>query len=146
MNPRFIVRVYALIVQDGCLLVSHESYKGVEYIKLPGGGMEHFEGPEETVRRELVEEMDVQVAQLSLFAAYPTSIVSKFHPDQHIVCMYYRATLTEPFLVEAWKADPRFAETENNQKLRWVPIGEIDETTFSFASERYLVPLLPSLL
>jgi 8-oxo-dGTP diphosphatase len=144
-NPRFVVRVYGLIVQEGCLLVSHESYKGVEYVKLPGGGMEHHEGPEDTLKRELKEEMDVEVASLSLFAAYPAAIESKFHPDTHIVCLYYQVELTQPFSTEAWKADPRFAHTENNQHLHWVPLHAISADLFSLASERYLAPLLHAL-
>ncbi len=55
----------------GLLLVK----EGSEYWDLPGGGVEHFEDPEQAVRREIQEEVGVSIAsfdkkQLQAWATY----------------------------------------------------------------------------
>ena len=55
------VSVKAVIVSShGLLLVKEDS----EYWDLPGGGVEHFEDPEDTLRREIAEETGAKVTEI----------------------------------------------------------------------------------
>jgi len=62
---------YGVAVADGCVLLIRKAqgpYKGAW--DLPGGGIEFGESPEDTVRRELMEETNVSVQRLELLAVY----------------------------------------------------------------------------
>lgn len=60
------VTIKALCVRDGKLLLSHESesYSGQGW-ELPGGGLDFGEDIESTLRREIMEEMGLQVTKIS---------------------------------------------------------------------------------
>jgi mutator protein MutT len=56
------IRVAALIIKDGkILLVEHEK-GGRRYWLLPGGGVEYGESVEEALKRELQEEVGIEIA------------------------------------------------------------------------------------
>jgi ADP-ribose pyrophosphatase YjhB (NUDIX family) len=60
------IRVAALVVRDGKILLAEHEKGGRRYWLLPGGGMEYGESVEETLKRELVEEagLDIEVGDL----------------------------------------------------------------------------------
>src|SRR5690554_5071299 len=71
--PEFDTRVgaYCVVVEDGHILLAHirRDYFGSEYgWTLPGGGMEPNETPEQTARRELLEETGLEVELTGLLA------------------------------------------------------------------------------
>src|SRR5690625_4976152 len=71
--PDFDTRVgaYCVVVEDGHILLAHirRDYFGSEYgWTLPGGGMEPDETPEQTARRELLEETGLHVQLTGLLA------------------------------------------------------------------------------
>jgi 8-oxo-dGTP pyrophosphatase MutT (NUDIX family) len=54
--------VRAVIVRDGNLLVMHRNKFGQQYYTLVGGGIDSGEHPEQSLRRELMEEAGLQLA------------------------------------------------------------------------------------
>jgi 8-oxo-dGTP pyrophosphatase MutT (NUDIX family) len=56
----------ALIIRDRSLLAIKYADAGGEYYALPGGGQQHGETLEETLHRECIEELGVQVRNLGL--------------------------------------------------------------------------------
>jgi len=85
----FNIRVYAFIIhpQKG-LLLSHEKGYGKEFIKFPGGGLDWGEGPLDTLKRELKEELN-----LAEFKAEPAYISEEFilsvFDDSQVIGIYY---------------------------------------------------------
>lgn len=67
-HPRFAVTAGAIVTDNRgrVLLLKHRFRPGSGW-GLPGGFMEHGEQPEEALRRELREEIGLEVEQLSLF-------------------------------------------------------------------------------
>jgi ADP-ribose pyrophosphatase YjhB (NUDIX family) len=55
------IRVAALVVRDGKILLAEHEKGGRRYWLLPGGGMEYGESVEETLKRELVEEAGLEI-------------------------------------------------------------------------------------
>lgn len=62
--PIFRIGVFALIFDEGCILLGHR--RDVDWWNLPGGGMEVGETVDEALRREVREEtgLEVEVEQL----------------------------------------------------------------------------------
>ncbi|MBM3861911.1 MAG: NUDIX domain-containing protein, partial [Verrucomicrobia bacterium] len=62
----------AIIIRDGCVLLVRVNDEGGEWYVLPGGGQRHGESLHETVRRECLEEIgvEVEVGELRLVREY----------------------------------------------------------------------------
>ncbi|MFN2491482.1 MAG: NUDIX hydrolase [Pyrinomonadaceae bacterium] len=69
-HPRFAVTAGAIITdsQGRVLLLKHRFRPGAGW-GMPGGFMEHNEQPDETLRRELREEVGLEVEKLTVFTA-----------------------------------------------------------------------------
>lgn len=75
------VGCYGLIINgDKIALIkkSRGGYKGL--LDLPGGGIEHGETPEETLKRELLEEAGVEVLYYKLLTV--SSTILKWHDEE----------------------------------------------------------------
>lgn len=61
------VGAYGLIIKDGSVALIKKARGGYTgLLDLPGGGIEHTESPEETLKRELMEEAGVEVTNYEL--------------------------------------------------------------------------------
>lgn len=74
--------VYGLVIKDGKILLIKKfggPYDGK--LDLPGGTIEFYERPEETLKRELMEEVGIEVVDYELFDADSVSFKWKFKDD-----------------------------------------------------------------
>lgn len=89
MAVLFNVRVYGVLIDHGCILVVDESKDGLEFTKLPGGGLEFGEGTKDCLIREFKEEtgLDIEVGA----HLYTTDFFqpSAFDFSQQIISIYY---------------------------------------------------------
>jgi len=107
------VRVAALVVLDGRVLLARHVKEGRTSYLLPGGGMESAESAAAALRRELHEEADVACAVGAL-----RYVVEARAPDRsrHIVQLVFAAHLLGPV---GASRDPRVAACE------WHPIDAL---------------------
>lgn len=71
------------------MLVSDELIRGKQYTKFPGGGLEFGEGTRECLRREFLEEMNLEVEVGEHLYTTDFFQVSAFNPDHQIISIYY---------------------------------------------------------
>lgn len=85
-------RVEVVVLRDNKVLVGRYRRRttGDTFYSLPGGGIEHGEEPEETVRRELLEEMGVAVRGIK-----DLNLVMDFPPPWFIPNYRYDKIVTE---------------------------------------------------
>jgi ADP-ribose pyrophosphatase YjhB (NUDIX family) len=96
----FSIRVYGILINDQKqVLVSDEYIRGSYYSKFPGGGLEIGEGTRDCLKREFLEEMNLEVEVGNHI--YTTDIYqqSAFNSAHQIVSIYYFATALEPITV-----------------------------------------------
>jgi 8-oxo-dGTP diphosphatase len=142
---RFNIRVYILLYDEAgtSLLLSDEILSGDYYTKFPGGGLEYGEGLLDCLHREAKEELGQDVEVLHQFYASETFQVSKFVPEDQIICVYYQCCLPKngqgrrlpTFRVSKQKYD--FVEKrEREESFRWQLIETLQEEDMSLPLDK----------
>lgn len=131
---RFNVRVYGLLIQNGNVLVTDEVRMGTSMTKFPGGGLEFNEGIGDGLKREFVEELNVEVELDELFYINDFLQVSKFAPEDQLLSIYYKVNLVQGDIPTV-KVPFEFT-TEEPQCFRWVPIKDLKAEIFTFPIDK----------
>jgi ADP-ribose pyrophosphatase YjhB (NUDIX family) len=94
---RFNIRVYGILLgENKQVLVSDEFIRGKYYTKFPGGGLEFGEGTRECLKREFMEEMNLNVKIGDHIYTTDFFQLSAFNPDHQIISIYYFVEALEP--------------------------------------------------
>ena len=124
-----LVAAVALVDADKRILIAQRP-QGKQLAGLwefPGGKIEAGESPEETLIRELNEELGIVVKEPCLA---PLTFASYHYPDFHL--------LMPLFICRRWEGTPRAIE---HQAIRWVEATRLREFPMPPADE----PLIPML-
>src|ERR1700748_3189637 len=90
----FNVRVYGVLINDANeVLISDEQEYGMRFTKFPGGGLEYGEGLIDGLKREFVEECDVEIEIINHFYTTDFFIKSAFN-DSQVISIYYKVKNT----------------------------------------------------
>lgn len=96
----FNIRVYGILInKQKQVLVSDEFIRGNYITKFPGGGLEFGEGTRDCLRREFLEEMNLQIETGEHIYTTDYFQLSAFNPEHQIVSIYYFATALEEIKV-----------------------------------------------
>ncbi|RMF73719.1 MAG: (deoxy)nucleoside triphosphate pyrophosphohydrolase [Alphaproteobacteria bacterium] len=128
-RPVVWVAAAALVDRDRHVLLSRrpEGKTMAGLWEFPGGKMEPGEIPEAALRRELFEELGIDVCVSCML---PFTFASHSYARFHLVMPL--------FVIRRWDGVPRPRE---GQELRWVPIARLGEYPLPPADE----PLVPQL-
>jgi 8-oxo-dGTP diphosphatase len=141
----FNLRVYALIINDGHILLSDEYVHDMKMTKFPGGGLYFGEGPADCLKREAIEEFGQELEIVEHY--YTTHFFQQalFYTDQQLISIYYLARFPE---IPRFRLSDRpfdFPEHINeSQSFRWARITELTENDFSFPIDKFVVGMLKS--
>lgn len=96
----FNLRVYGILINDKKqVLVSDELIRGSYITKFPGGGLEFGEGTRDCLKREFMEEMNLNVSVDNHIYTTDFFQMSAFNPEHQIISIYYAATALEEIKV-----------------------------------------------
>jgi len=140
---QFNVRVYGLLINDrNEILISDEQEYGMQFVKFPGGGLEYGEGLIDGLKREFVEECNVEIEVLNHFYTTDFFIKSAFN-DSQIISVYYMVKNINPlnlvFKTERFDFD---GEGEVLQSFRWANLAELQSEDVTFPIDQHVVKLL----
>jgi len=97
MSLTLTVRVYGILINEKKqVLVSDEYIRGEYYTKFPGGGLEIGEGTRDCLKREFMEEMNLQVSIGEHLYTTDYFQISAFNNAHQILSIYYEAIAIEP--------------------------------------------------
>jgi len=139
----FNVRVYGILIsEDKQVLVSDEYIRGKYYTKFPGGGLEFGEGTRDCLKREIREEMNLDVSIGDHIYTTDFFQVSAFNPDHQIISIYYFVNALEPITC-ALKDKP--FEFDDEQLIIYQEKNEIESFRFiewdAFSVEQVTLPI-----
>jgi len=107
------VRVYGILLnEEGQVLVSDEFIRGDYFTKFPGGGLEFGEGTRDCLKREFMEEMNLNVHVGEHIYTTDFFQMSAFNPEHQILSIYYYAHAQEPITAPLRKKPFDFDERE----------------------------------
>lgn len=139
----FNVRVYGVLINNNNeILLSDEEHGGVRLTKFPGGGLEYGEGLVDALKREFIEECNLEIDVLEHL--YTTDFFEKsaFNESQ-IISIYYLIKVTSG-LETLRIADNPFDFPLSGDKLsfRWKSLADLSAEDFTFLTERKALSIL----
>ncbi len=139
----FNVRVYGLLINDDNeILISDEEEYGVRFSKFPGGGLEYGEGLIDGLKREFIEECDVEIEVLQHFYTTDFFCKSAFNESQ-ILSVYY---LVKPISKLKLNIKKDLFDFDSNgeikQAFRWKNIKALELEDVTFPTDQRVVELL----
>lgn len=145
----FNIRVYGIIItNERQVLVSDEFIRGAYVTKFPGGGLELGEGTRDCLKREMKEELNLEVEIGEHI--YTTDFYQKsaFNPAHQIISIYYFVHPLEPIVVNFKDtlfdfephqiADPN-GESEVFRLINW---NELNEEAVTLPIDKVVVTML----
>jgi 8-oxo-dGTP diphosphatase len=128
-----LVAAVALVDSDRRVLIAQrpEGKQLAGLWEFPGGKVEPGERPEESLIRELAEELDIRVKEACLA---PLTFASHAYPDFHL--------LMPLFICRRWEGTVRAVE---HQALKWVEPNRLRDYPMPPADEP-LIPMLRDLI
>ena len=139
----FIIRIYALFIENGKILLSDEYRFNKRMTKFPGGGLHAGEGPIECLERECLEEFNQEVIVLDHF--YTTDFFQKayFYENHQLISIYYLAKFKTKIKFKiAQKPFDFEEEKEGSQSFRWESIETLQENDLTFPIDRVVLKLI----
>ena len=143
----FNVRAYGLLVNEANqILVSDEKEYGRLFTKFPGGGLEYGEGLIDCLKREFLEECNVEVEVLSHYYTTDFFVKSAFG-DAQIISVYYKIKAIS-LLDLCIKTNPFDFDGEGEvlQAFRWVNLADLQPEDMTFPIDQHVVKLLTELV
>ncbi len=120
----------AVIMKDGCVLLTKNQHEQEIFYLFPGGGQEHGETLEEAVKRECIEEIGQEVVVRELL--HVREYIGRNHEhaffDQnvHQVEFFFACELAG-----TWKDQGQPTRPDDYQVgVEWIPLNELDYTPF----------------
>lgn len=120
MERKQITVVAAIIVNNGLILTTQRGYgKWRGWWEFPGGKIEDGESPEEALRREIMEELDMTVE-----VGDRLTTVNYDYPEFHLTmhCHWCRMSSGEMKLLEHESA--LWLSPKELRKVQWLPADE----------------------
>jgi len=147
----FNLRVYGILLgENKQVLVSDEFIRGSYYTKFPGGGLEFGEGTRDCLKREFMEEMNLNVQVGDHIYTTDYFQMSAFNPEHQIISIYYFAhaleTITVPLRQKPFDFDEQqlavYKERGETETFRFINWDEFSEASVHLPIDKIVAKLL----
>lgn len=141
---KFNIRVYGLLIDNNKLLVTDEFRLGIKMTKFPGGKMNFGEGTLDCLKREYLEELNLNIEIIEHI--YTTDYFQKTEllPEtEQLMSIYYLIKATEPYKFNTTNKKFDFNDLkEGAQTFRWLPLSGLDINEFTLPIDKKVVAVL----
>ena len=147
----FNIRVYGILINaHKQVLVSDELIRGRQYTKFCGGGLEKGEGTIDCLKREFIEEMNLQINVLNHLYTTDFYQQSAFNPAHQIISIYYEVEALEPISVPLRNGPFQFDEAQlkaheekgETETFRFVPWEEFSAATVTLPIDKIVANII----
>jgi 8-oxo-dGTP diphosphatase len=145
------VRVYGILINEkNEILVSDELIRGMRITKFCGGGLEEGEGTRACLKREFMEEMNLEVEVQEHFYTTDFYQPSAFRKDDQILSIYYKVKPLQPITAKLSTISFDFDETqlnlyENTQQIenfRFISVYDFDSNNMTLPIDKFVADLV----
>ena len=147
----FNLRVYGVLMNEkNDVLVSDEYIRGSYFTKFPGGGLEYGEGTRDCLKREFMEEMNLNVEVGEHIYTTDYFQLSAFHVDHQIISIYYFVKALEEIAVPLRNKPFDFDEAQLKiyelhkeiETFRFIPFDKLSEDSVSLPIDKIVVGII----
>ena len=140
----FNIRVYGIMIIDNKILLSDEFTHSKNMTKFCGGGLELGEGTIECLKREFIEEMNLEIEVVSHF--YTTDFYQKdaFRENSQLISIYYLVKPAGYFNVSEVNKLSNKNDLDETISFRFVDLKDLKEDVLTWPIDKYVVRLLIS--
>lgn len=141
---KFNIRVYGLLINDkNEVLITDEDIKGFRFTKFPGGGLEFGEGLIDALKREFIEECNLEIEVVKHFYTTDFFVKSLFN-DEQLISVYYLVKANSPinFKISSISFDFDDQQSNDKQSFRIKSIHAISESELNFPVDKHVLQLL----
>lgn len=155
MITNFNIRVYGILINDDKqVLVSDEMVRGTRLTKFPGGGLEFGEGTRDCLRREFMEEMQLNVKVKGHIYTTDFFQESAFNTAHQIISIYYFVEALEPINAPlrtiAFDFDDQQNEmyklTGETETFRFINWSDLSAESVTLPIDKQVIGILKQLL
>jgi len=131
----FNIRSYGIMINHRHeILISDEIYNGQRFSKFPGGGMELGESLTNSLRREFMEECNLNLTNLNLLHITDT-VVSSIFDESQVIGVYFQV-FTDELLSIPIKTEIFDFEEGSLQSFRWVSLQNFKARDLTFEMDQ----------
>ena len=147
----FNLRVYGILINEqNQLLVSDEYIRGMKITKFPGGGLEFGEGTRDCLKREILEEMNLNVEVGKHLYTTDYFQLSSFNSSHQIISIYYFVNalekITAPLRTKPFDFDDEQLKIYEQQKeietFRFIDLDKLNVDDVSLPIDKKIIQLL----
>ena len=147
----FNLRVYGILLGDNKqVLVSDEYIRGNYYKKFPGGGLEFGEVTRDFLKREFMEEMNLEVKVGDHIYTTDFFQLSAFKPGDQIISIYYfvkaLAPITAPLRLKPFDFDESklkiYAATGETETFRFIDRADFSEESVTLPIDKIVARMV----
>jgi len=145
----FNIRVYGILINAAQqILVSDEFIKGNFFTKFPGGGLEFGEGTKDCLKREFMEEANLEVNIGEHIYTTDFFQISAFNNEHQIISIYYFVTTQEPINIKTSikKFDFLPSQIANKtccaESFRWILLDDLNEKCVDLPIDKLVVSMI----
>jgi ADP-ribose pyrophosphatase YjhB (NUDIX family) len=141
---QFNIRVYGILINEkDQVLVADELVKGYQITKFPGGGLEFGEGTIDCLKREFMEEANMEVEVTAHFYTTDFFQQSAFHKDHQIISIYYLVTPVSEYTISVKEKMFDFKQhIVNEEQFRWINLKGISGEDFTLPIDKIVGEML----
>jgi 8-oxo-dGTP diphosphatase len=145
------VRIYGILINDkNEILVSDELIRGMRITKFCGGGLEEGEGTRDCLKREFMEEMNLEVEVMEHFYTTDFYQPSAFRKDDQILSIYYKVKSLKPIAVKLSTVPfdfdeaqlKRYETTQQIENFRFISVYKFDGNNMTLPIDKIVADMV----
>jgi 8-oxo-dGTP diphosphatase len=129
------------MIHNSSLLVAEQLYRNMLLRKFPGGGLNYGEGIIDCLKREFMEELNLQVEVVSHYYTTDFFVQSIFQELNQVISIYYKVKPAEgiDYPLPQYTGLP---SNEGDETFRWISLSELSKEVFMAPIESRVAEML----
>lgn len=140
---KFNIRVYGVLINENQeVLIADEHRFKTAFTKFPGGGLEFGEGIADALKREFMEELQLEIEVGELFYVNDFLQTSRFDDSYQIISFYYLVNCKEIQSIPIRETSEPLRT--DGEEFRWFPLSKMNEKSMTFPIDQVVAAKLGS--